>query len=198
MCQGDCCNEFATNPQVQLLYVAVAILYALASFGAGIVLIVEEGNLLVLEWLIGIIGLLVLIAWINMLSSRCCAPCCCPNQMPDVPQACPPGECSCQNVVILDYPFHIAVAGDLVTTITLNLLENLTLKTLRSLRLLVIVWAILVCVSACTGFRKFQILNQQSAMRPTPTQPGVMVVGTPGGQGAVVGTPVQVPGKVVT
>ena len=54
-----------------------------------------------------------------------------------------------------------------------------------------------VCVSACTGFRKFQILNEQRAMRPAPTQPGVMVVGTPGGQGAVVGTPVQVPGKVV-
>ena len=55
-----------------------------------------------------------------------------------------------------------------------------------------------VCVSACTGFRKFVILNEQRAMRPAPMHPGAMVVGTPGGQGAVVGTPVQVPGKLVT
>ena len=55
-----------------------------------------------------------------------------------------------------------------------------------------------VCVSACTGFRKFVILNEQRAMRPAPTHPGAMVVGTPGGQGAVVGAPVQVPGKLVT
>ena len=33
-----------------------------------------------------------------MLSSRCCAPCCCREKMPDVPQACPPGECSCDLV----------------------------------------------------------------------------------------------------
>lgn len=193
MCQGDCCNEFASNPQVQLLYVMVAIIYALASFGAGIVFIVEEGDLLALEWLIGIVGLLVLVTWIIMLSSRCCAPCCCREKMPDVPQACPPGECSCQNVALLDYPFHIAVAGDLATTLLLSILEGLTLDSLRGLRLVVIGWAILVCVSACTGFRKFVILNEQRAMRPAPTHPGAMVVGTPGGQGAVVGAPVQVP-----
>ena len=45
---------------------------------------------------------------------------------------------------------------------------------------------------------KFVILNEQRAMRPAPTHPGAIVVGTPGGQGAVVGAPVQVPGKLVT
>mmetsp|Transcript_35506 Transcript_35506/g.57127 ORF Transcript_35506/g.57127 Transcript_35506/m.57127 type:complete len:205 (+) Transcript_35506:52-666(+) len=203
MCQGDCCNEFASNPQVQLLYVVVSIIYALATFGVAILLIIEEGNTLVLEWVIAIVGLLVLVTWIIMLSSRCCAPCCCRAQMPDVPQPCPPGECSCQNVALLDYPFHIAVIGDIVTTLVLNLLESVMdhavggLETLKGLRLVVIAWAILVCVSACTGFRKFVLLNEQRAMRPAPPHPGAMVVGAPGGQQAVVGTPVQVPGKIV-
>lgn len=50
-------------------------------------------------------------------------------------------------MALLDYPFHIAVAGDLATTILLSLLEGLThegpMDTLRGLRLVVIGWAIL-------------------------------------------------------
>ena len=54
-----------------------------------------------------------------------------------------------QNVALLDYPFHIAVIGDIVTTLVLNLLESVMdhvaggLETLKGLRLVVIAWAIL-------------------------------------------------------
>jgi len=45
--------------------------------------------------------------WV-MISSRCLAPCCC--EMPDTPKPCPPGKCSCSNLVLLDYPMLVAPA----------------------------------------------------------------------------------------
>eukprot|EP00438_Fugacium_kawagutii_P009984 Skav234403 [mRNA] locus=scaffold873:298205:298690:- [translate_table: standard] len=161
--------------------------------------------MLALDWVVGVIGLSVFATWITMLSSRCCAPCCCGPQMPDVDPPCPPGECSCSNLHLLDYPFYIAVSGDIAGTFVISLIEAATLQSMPGLRAVVFVWAILVAVGAVTGFRKFRLLSEKSAMRSaqsvaggtsTPT-PGVTVVGTPV-VGSPVRTPVTVGAKVVS
>ena len=177
-----CCNECASSPQVQLYYIVVAIAYALAAFARAILALVNV-NEVVVQWIIGIIGLVALASWILMLSSRCCAPCCCKEQMPDVPQPCPPGPCACDNANILDYPFHIAMIGDLVSEIVLGFISTRTRELgmlppeeYWMLRRVAILWAILLCVFACTGFRKFQMLN---ARRKAPVQMPGAVVGAP-------------------
>ncbi|CAE7550669.1 unnamed protein product, partial [Symbiodinium microadriaticum] len=52
-----------------------------------------------------------------MISSRCCAPCCCQDTMPNVPAPCPVGPLNqAINPKILDYPFMIGIGGEVVTT----------------------------------------------------------------------------------
>ncbi|CAE7555235.1 CPK2, partial [Symbiodinium sp. CCMP2456] len=58
-----------------------------------------------------------------MISSRCCAPCCCQDTMPNVPAPCPVGPLNqAINPKILDYPFMIGIGGEVVTTAPVVLL----------------------------------------------------------------------------
>lgn len=151
--------------------------------------------MLVLDWLTGVIGLAVFATWITMLSSRCCAPCCCGPQMPDVDPPCPPGECSYSNLHLLDYPFYLAVSGDVAGAMVTSLIEAVTEQYMPGLRIMVFVWAILVSVGAVTGFHKFRILSEKYTLRSAETVVGGTPTATPGV--TVVGTPVTVGGRVV-
>ena len=198
MCNGACCNDFATNPEMQLVYVAGAVVYAVATIGVAFISMMED-NVQVLEWIFGLMGLGVFILWIMMLTSRCCSPCCCKEEMPDVPAPCPPGPMTCQNPKVLDYPIMIGVGGDLVTSFLVDFIVISTassfedLEMLKYTRLVSLVWAIPMGIGACTGYAKYKMLKEQRSMRP----PATMTVGTPTAtpQATVVGTPV--PGKVV-
>ncbi|CAE7420996.1 unnamed protein product [Symbiodinium natans] len=153
MCQADCCNEFATNPQVQLLYIIAAITYIVSAFLAGVLLVVvdvntlrfAEPNIFLLAWIVEIIGLAVIVAWITMVSSRCCAPCCCKEQMPDV-QACPLGECNANNLTLLDFPFHVAMIGILASRFLIEVLKTLGTDVDEDVEWSVLLWVVLAQV----------------------------------------------------
>ena len=208
MCQGACCNDFASNPEMQLVYVVGAVVYSLATLLV-VILAFVDSNILIVEWTFSIIGLGIFILWITMISSRCCAPCCCKELMPDVPSPCPPGPMAKNNLVVLDYPFMIGVSGDLVTSFGISLISGArdsvrgvrdsgSLEVLRIIRVVTLLWGILMAIGAATGFLKYRLLCEQKAMRQV-VPPGTMIVGTPmaNPDATVVGAPVQVPSKVV-
>ena len=157
-----------------------------------------DTNILIVEWTFSIIGLGIFILWITMISSRCCSPCCCKELMPDVPSPCPPGPMTRENLVVLDYPFIIGIGGDLVTTFGVSIITMENPESLKVARGVTLLWALVMAIGAATGFLKYQLLCQQKSMRQA-RPPGTMIVGTPmaNPDAAVVGAPVQVPGKVV-
>lgn len=157
----------------------------------------SEDHVELLEWIINLILLAVFVTWIVILSSRCCAPCCCGPQMPDVPQPCPVGPLSCENLPLLDYPMLIAFGGEFLTGFLVALVYSITDGFLNprdrdvagTARLISVAWIALAVVGAATGLRKFRLMRE----RPPSVPVGTPVVGTPHNQ--VVGAPIA--GKVV-
>ena len=119
-----------------------------------------------------------------LLISRFCAPCCCANDMPDVPPPCPQGECSCNNLIVLDYPLIFAFAGDAILGTILDFSSTFVVisdpegwETVRYFRMINLLWAVLAFVGVYTGLRKYRLMNERIVSIP-PSTPGV-VVGTP-------------------
>ena len=183
MCQGACCNDFASNPEMQLVYIAAAMVQSLAMVGYYI-LSEMEGHELTAEWTYGIIGLGIFALWIMMIASRLIAPCCCKELMPDVPNPCP--WCA-STLVLMDYPFMIGAGGDLLTTLLISFIGNGdedSRRMLRSQRLFT--WGCFVAGGTCTGCVKFQLLCYQRCEKKEEVE-----------NATVVGAPVEVPSQVV-
>lgn len=156
---------------------------------------VAAGLLHGLDSFIDVVGLITLVTVITMSASRCCAPCCCGPQMPDVDPPCPQ-KCDSSNLHLLDYPFYIAMIGETSGIIAILLLELSFMEYMPGLRAIFFAWSICAFVGAFTGFRKFRILQEKYATRSTQTPAGATPTATPGVM--VVGAPVTVPGKVVS
>ena len=187
MCQGACCNAFASNLEMQLVYIAAAVVQSLAMLGYFIVSEME-GHELIAEWTYGIIGLGSFALWIMMIASRLIAPCCCKELMPDVPNPCPPCE-SC--MVLMDYPFMIGAGGDLLTTLVIIFIgygDEDSRGILRTQRLFT--WGWCVAAGACTGCVKYQLLWDQQWKKEMEKEREVE-------NATVVGAPVEVVSQVV-
>eukprot|EP00438_Fugacium_kawagutii_P009985 Skav234404 [mRNA] locus=scaffold873:304339:304728:- [translate_table: standard] len=128
-----------------------------------------------------------------MSASRCCAPCCCGAQMPDVGNPCPQ-KCDSSNLDLLDYPFYIAMIGETAGVVLIMVVETAVFREYTpGLRAIFFAWAICSFVGVFTGFRKFRILQEKYANRSVQTV--ATPTATPGAM--VVGAPVTVPGKAV-
>eukprot|EP00440_Ansanella_granifera_P069721 gb/GFBE01075645.1/.p1 GENE.gb/GFBE01075645.1/~~gb/GFBE01075645.1/.p1 ORF type:complete len:277 (+),score=40.22 gb/GFBE01075645.1/:1-831(+) len=113
--------------------------------------------------------LLSLAICLALLIPRCCAPCCCAEKVPDVPQPCPPGECSCNNGKLLDYPLMITYfCKACVTSVEFLLFDFIPLSHLSSRMTRIIFpapWVICVLVSLAAGTRKYFLMRDSSADR---------------------------------
>eukprot|EP00439_Symbiodinium_sp_Y106_P007411 s6713_g1.t1 len=97
----------------------------------------------------------VFVIWIIMVSSRCCAPCCCQDTMPNVPSPCPLGPLNmAMNPKILDYPFMIGIGGEVVTTAPTG--DNMMV-----LQLTRFLWVGLTTLGAFCAFRRFVMMRQR-------------------------------------
>eukprot|EP00435_Cladocopium_sp_Y103_P045623 s168_g13.t1 len=217
MCNASCCNDFASSPKMQLFYVAAPAVYAITFITAFVVAMAhseEERDPIDFEALqaatfLVLVG--VFVTWIMILVSRCCLPCCYREMASStVPPPCPCGPCSCQNLVLLDYPLMIAFGGE-VFSFAIDLLfafifvgtvfteghrdsrgKVAAIRVTRILRLLRLVWVALAIIAVGTGLRKFQLLHQQARSMAVPAQVPGAVVGTP------IGTTAPTDGKVLT
>lgn len=156
---------------------------------------------------VSLLSLGMLVILILGVTSRCCAPYCCEG-MRKTPRPCPPGPCSCRNMVLLDYPMFLALSVQVVISVIIsaNVIENTSLplrpfqstyseklegiKRLEQISLLFSVF--MLAIALYCGVQKYRLLHEQLLPRvmdlsaPTPT-----VVGAPvrGALGAAVGTP---------
>jgi len=154
---------------------------------------------------VSLLGLGMLVLLILGVTSRCCAPYCC-ERMGKTPRPCPPGPCSCGNMVLLDYPMFLALSVQVVVSVIISAYGNTSLnlrpfqstyseklegiKRLEQISLLFSVF--MLAIALYCGVQKYRLLHEQLLPRvmdlsaPTPT-----VVGAPvrGALGAAVGTP---------
>ncbi|CAK9009822.1 unnamed protein product [Durusdinium trenchii] len=200
MCEGKCCNELGSSSYMQLFYIVACAIYAvvlLAFFIMGLVEADLNLNTALVEYLLNVGAVVV---FVLITTSRCCAPCCCPEQMPDVPRPCPCGPCSSTNLVLLDYPFLIAIGGQFTVEFLVSSLIHWTMdfeyedgvEILHMARLINVIWMVLATVGICAGLRRYQLMQAQIVAPITPAHgvhadlPMGTVVGLP-----VVGNPVS-------
>ncbi|CAE7714503.1 unnamed protein product [Symbiodinium sp. CCMP2592] len=193
---ANCCDDLGSSANMQLIYVMAAIVYILTSVAAAVVQVFAGG----LEGtgvrpLVSLMLLGVFVLWIIMISSRCCAPCCCQDTMPNVPSPCPVGPLNmAMNSKILDYPFMIGIGGEVVTTAPAVLLP-VFFRSFRDdrggnmmvLQLTRFLWVGLTTLGAFCAFRRFVMMRQQQLAGAGEVPPGMVT------QGVVTGTTVGVP-----
>mmetsp|Transcript_13977 Transcript_13977/g.26093 ORF Transcript_13977/g.26093 Transcript_13977/m.26093 type:complete len:209 (+) Transcript_13977:54-680(+) len=202
---AHCCNDLGSSPLLQLLVFAACCLQLLVSLvvilGFADIIALPDNAVVEAIFILIVLGLLIL--WIMLLASRCCAPCCIQEVMPDVPPPCPCEMCSPSNPTCLDYPFFIAVGGQVVTAVLFVVVETLAyqnrrlLRAMRFLRIFQLVWVVLAIVAAFCAIRKFFLMKRGLVVGPHRGATGAVVgsatgYGPAGGDVTVVGAPVAV------
>ena len=172
MVDCGCCNDVAVSPNLQLFYGVVCILYVLSSLGeflaAGM-----DGPDMMLACVTMSTLFVIMVLWILMLASRCCAPCCCREAVPDVPPTCPLGPCQTSNPKCLDYPFMIGMGGEVVTEGTRRVVLPACLYTnfirgewdFSPLQLCRLLWVTLLILGTFTSLKKYQIMRKMALHR---------------------------------
>lgn len=170
MCEGNCCNNIGSSPAMQIWYIAACAIYGFGTLIAVCLLLADVNGEAFLE----LISLGAFVTLILMLASRCWTPCCCPNDMPDVPHPCPLGECTLSNPKCLDYPLLIAFMGDAALNVLLEVMWQVmawsedsddwheiahTLKYVRLLNLILVGFAFL---GVFTGLRRWAFRYQRT------------------------------------
>eukprot|EP00439_Symbiodinium_sp_Y106_P019736 s2508_g2.t1 len=185
MVDCGCCNDVAVSPNLQLFYGVVCILYVLSSLGeflaAGM-----DGPDMMLACVTMSTLFVIMVLWILMLASRCCAPCCCREAVPDVPPTCPLGPCQTSNPKCLDYPFMIGMGGEVVTEGTRRVVLPACLYTnfirgewdFSPLQLCRLLWVTLLILGADPSSPK-DPCSPCSLVLGDPCSPCSIVVGSP-------------------
>ncbi|CAK0896714.1 unnamed protein product [Prorocentrum cordatum] len=173
---SSACNMLGSHPTVQLyLLLSIGMLSFLMAFKASLQLAANLAVLTREDIVDEITGLQAHLQFFNVLVSsvailnfwilvgpRCCAPSCCGDELPDIPQPCPS---TCEKVDFLDYPMVIAYVGFIFAPSEYT--------------------AILGAVSFCTGARKYYI------MRHPGVSAFGRAVGNPRQAAMIVGRPVH-------
>jgi len=176
------CNDCGSSKRVQL-----AVLFA--TLGLLPVLLVDA----ILTWadavnvpelfelLTGAQLLVGLVIFWTLVGPRCCAPCCCKDQMPDVPIPWPYGDCSSARGTLLDYPLMLSTGGDALGSIFRNFLfRHSAIHDYLSL-----VWLIGVFLGLAAGTMRYFQMREHIALQNTPQVIGQPVYLVDGGAVAV-------------
>lgn len=184
------CNQLGSNAGCQAaLMVGSFFLFLIAVVMIVLSMAMEEEadnlvSFMLLEWL-G--ALLVWALALFMCIPRCCAPCCCQNDMPDVPPPCPMRTAGWLDCPLLTGLWISVIFGSLDMMFAMTASD---LSMLRLLRLVRVVWIIFLMVGLCTGVYKFTLM-QKGPLEGAPSA----ALQPKGGQ--VVGQPVTVDGEKV-
>lgn len=186
---GECCNTLGSSANCQASILAGnALLFLIAILDIVLATAADDVSFRSIELLT------IVLVWslaLFICIPRCCAPCCCQADMPDVPPPCPirtPGWLDCPLLTGL----WMAVIFGSIATLMEMLLAVGDLAFLRIARLIRIVWILCIMVGFGTGVWKFTLMKKgplegaASAAAP-PTVKQITVMGQP-----VVGQPVAV------
>ncbi|CAE7226594.1 unnamed protein product [Symbiodinium natans] len=118
VCGDDnCCTYIGGSPSMQLLYAAASSTYAVIGSLAFTRDMAEVAGAYIyapraMTLIMYAVGGCVAVLWILMVASRCCAPFCCAASLRDVPHPCPL-QCTSKSAQCMDYPFMIALGGEI-------------------------------------------------------------------------------------
>ncbi|OLQ08998.1 Potassium voltage-gated channel subfamily D member 3 [Symbiodinium microadriaticum] len=111
---GKCCNDLGSSPTLQLLIIISLVVYAFVTVVNIVIDFLGQEYELPYDVLNPSISLLMLgiflVFWLTC-CSRCCAPCFCGPEMPDVPAGCMCQQCG-GNPAMMDCPFYIVFLLD--------------------------------------------------------------------------------------
>ena len=111
---GKCCNDLGSSPTLQLFIIISLFAYIVITLVNIVIDFLEQDYEIpydVLNPSVAVVMLGIFIVFWLTCCSRCCAPCFCGPEMPDVPAGCMCQQCG-GNPAMMDCPFYIVFLLD--------------------------------------------------------------------------------------